>query len=88
LFTCNLVCGSEENVYMLCKKLSEVGLAAPTASDLFVVFISNPNRQVNFKTFTLSLEFDSSFTTFFSSCENSLFTTMATKTMTQNFDSH
>lgn len=39
-------CYCEENVYMLCKKLSEVGLAAPTASDLFVVFISNPNRQI------------------------------------------
>lgn len=50
------MCGSEENVYMLCKKLSEVGLAATDASDLFVVFISNPNRQVSFKTFTLSLK--------------------------------
>ena len=43
---CNFMCGSEENVYMLCKKLSELGLAAPDASDLFVVFISNPIRQV------------------------------------------
>jgi hypothetical protein len=34
---------------MLCKKLSELGLAAPDASDLFVVFISNPNRQVSFQ---------------------------------------
>lgn len=39
-------CYCEENVYMLCKKLSEVGLAATDASDLFVVFISNPNRQI------------------------------------------
>ncbi|KAG0554828.1 hypothetical protein M758_12G125200 [Ceratodon purpureus] len=39
-------CYCEENVYMLCKKLSELGLAAPDASDLFVVFISNPKRQI------------------------------------------
>nr|XP_024382569.1 protein N-terminal glutamine amidohydrolase-like isoform X2 [Physcomitrium patens] len=39
-------CYCEENVYMLCKKLSKVGLAAPDASDLFAVFISNPKRQV------------------------------------------
>lgn len=39
-------CYCEENIYMLCKKLSEVGVAAPDASDLFVVFISNPNRQI------------------------------------------
>ncbi|KAH9315433.1 hypothetical protein KI387_024060, partial [Taxus chinensis] len=36
----------EENVYMLCKSLCSMGFAAPQGSDLFVVFISNENRQV------------------------------------------
>uniref|UniRef100_A0A7N1A8N6 Protein N-terminal glutamine amidohydrolase n=1 Tax=Kalanchoe fedtschenkoi TaxID=63787 RepID=A0A7N1A8N6_KALFE len=36
----------EENVYMLCKKLCELGMAEPDASDLFVLFISNDNKQV------------------------------------------
>lgn len=52
---CSLMCGSEENVYMLCKKLIELGLAAPGASDLFVVFVSNPNRQVSLKIFILDI---------------------------------
>jgi hypothetical protein len=37
---------SEENVYMLCKRLCQLGLAMPDASDLFVVFISNSNCKV------------------------------------------
>ncbi|KAG0496327.1 hypothetical protein HPP92_001018 [Vanilla planifolia] len=36
--------GGEENVYMLCKKLSALGLADPVVLDLFVVFISNDHR--------------------------------------------
>ncbi|KAK1278844.1 Protein N-terminal glutamine amidohydrolase [Acorus gramineus] len=36
----------EENVYLLCKKLCAIGVADPFAIDLFVVFISNENRQV------------------------------------------
>jgi len=39
-------CFCEENVYMLCKTLSQVGFAAADASDLFVVFISNGNQQI------------------------------------------
>ncbi|XP_043693606.1 protein N-terminal glutamine amidohydrolase isoform X2 [Telopea speciosissima] len=34
----------EENVYLLCKKLSMIGVADAEGSDLFVVFISNENR--------------------------------------------
>ncbi|CAL9236517.1 unnamed protein product [Arabidopsis halleri] len=36
----------EENVYLLCKKLCENGVADATDSDLFVVFISNEKKQV------------------------------------------
>jgi hypothetical protein len=39
-------CYCEENVYMLCKRLCQLGLAMPDASDLFVVFISNSNCKV------------------------------------------
>ncbi|KAK8943249.1 Protein N-terminal glutamine amidohydrolase [Platanthera zijinensis] len=39
----------EENVYLLCKKLSMLGLADPSALDLFVVFISNEDKKL-FKT--------------------------------------
>ncbi|KAG6430082.1 hypothetical protein SASPL_108143 [Salvia splendens] len=35
----------EENIYLLCKKLSEDGTAKPDGSDLFVVFISNEKNQ-------------------------------------------
>ncbi|KAG6427080.1 hypothetical protein SASPL_111320 [Salvia splendens] len=37
----------EENIYLLCKKLSEDGTAKPDGSDLFVVFISNEKNQAN-----------------------------------------
>ncbi|PON86904.1 Protein N-terminal glutamine amidohydrolase, alpha beta roll [Trema orientale] len=36
----------EENVYLLCKKLFENGIADAEGSDLFVVFISNDKKQV------------------------------------------
>ncbi|XP_020591670.1 protein N-terminal glutamine amidohydrolase isoform X2 [Phalaenopsis equestris] len=36
----------EENVYFLCKKLGLIGLADPTALDLFVVFISNDDKKI------------------------------------------
>ncbi|KAH0454143.1 hypothetical protein IEQ34_016067 [Dendrobium chrysotoxum] len=36
----------EENVYLLCKKLCMLGVADPTALDLFVVFISNDHKKV------------------------------------------
>lgn len=36
----------EENVYMLCKKLCSAGVVHQEGSNLFVVFISNENRQV------------------------------------------
>ncbi|GAV75204.1 Nt_Gln_amidase domain-containing protein [Cephalotus follicularis] len=36
----------EENVYLLCKKLCENGIADAEGSDLFVVFISNEKKQV------------------------------------------
>ena len=36
---------SEENVYMLCKKLSMIGMADADGSDLFAVFISNEKKQ-------------------------------------------
>ncbi|XP_059668412.1 protein N-terminal glutamine amidohydrolase [Cornus florida] len=36
----------EENVYLLCKKLQENGVAEAEGSDLFVVFISNEKKQV------------------------------------------
>ncbi|XP_042054905.1 protein N-terminal glutamine amidohydrolase-like [Salvia splendens] len=36
----------EENIYLLCKKLSEDGTAKPDGSDLFVVFISNEKNQI------------------------------------------
>ncbi|KAI5067228.1 hypothetical protein GOP47_0017756 [Adiantum capillus-veneris] len=39
-------CYCEENVYMLCKKLAQSGIAACDASDLLVVFISNTNKQI------------------------------------------
>ncbi|RWR93768.1 protein N-terminal glutamine amidohydrolase [Cinnamomum micranthum f. kanehirae] len=35
----------EENVYLLCKKLCEIGVADPDGIDLFVVFISNEDKQ-------------------------------------------
>ncbi|XXG83539.1 hypothetical protein AAC387_Pa10g1272 [Persea americana] len=35
----------EENVYLLCKKLCEIGMADPDGIDLFVVFISNEDKQ-------------------------------------------
>lgn len=38
---------SEENIYLLCKKLSEDGTAKPDGSDLFVVFISNEKNQAS-----------------------------------------
>ncbi|KAH7855433.1 hypothetical protein Vadar_024796 [Vaccinium darrowii] len=37
---------SEENVYLLCKKLRTSGLADADGSDLYVVFISNEKKQV------------------------------------------
>lgn len=37
---------SEENVYMLCKKLAEKGLCKSDFSDLVVMFVSNKSRQV------------------------------------------
>ncbi|XP_051150504.1 protein N-terminal glutamine amidohydrolase [Andrographis paniculata] len=36
----------EENVYLLCKKLAEDGIAKSDASDLYVVFISNEKKQI------------------------------------------
>lgn len=36
---------SEENVYFLCKKLCSSEIADAQGSDLFVVFISNDNKQ-------------------------------------------
>ncbi|OVA00849.1 Protein N-terminal glutamine amidohydrolase [Macleaya cordata] len=36
----------EENVYRLCKKLMTIGVADADGKDLFVVFISNKNKQV------------------------------------------
>ncbi|KAJ8899036.1 hypothetical protein K2173_008865 [Erythroxylum novogranatense] len=36
----------EENVYMLCKKLKDIGVADADGSDLFVAFISNDKKQV------------------------------------------
>ncbi|KAJ8509782.1 hypothetical protein OPV22_000216 [Ensete ventricosum] len=36
----------EENVYLLCKKLCEVGAADPMGADLFVVFISNEEKMI------------------------------------------
>ncbi|GLJ16219.1 hypothetical protein SUGI_0271830 [Cryptomeria japonica] len=39
-------CYCEENVYMLCKSLCSAGVATSHGSDLFVVFISNENRQI------------------------------------------
>ncbi|KAL0910927.1 hypothetical protein M5K25_019023 [Dendrobium thyrsiflorum] len=36
----------EENVYLLCKKLCMLGVADPTALDLFVVFISNDDKKL------------------------------------------
>ncbi|KAF9624898.1 hypothetical protein IFM89_015520 [Coptis chinensis] len=39
----------EENVYMLCKKLSEIGVSKNDGFDLFVAFISNDHKQVTFR---------------------------------------
>lgn len=39
--------GSEENVYLLCKKLREDGIAKPDGSDLYVVVISNEKKQAS-----------------------------------------
>ncbi|XP_039063825.1 protein N-terminal glutamine amidohydrolase [Hibiscus syriacus] len=36
----------EENVYFLCKKLCSSGIADAQGSDIFVVFISNDNKQI------------------------------------------
>ncbi|GFP92224.1 protein n-terminal glutamine amidohydrolase, partial [Phtheirospermum japonicum] len=36
----------EENVYFLCKKLVEDGIAKSDGSDLYVVFISNEKKQI------------------------------------------
>ncbi|PIA53701.1 hypothetical protein AQUCO_00900349v1 [Aquilegia coerulea] len=36
----------EENVYLLCKRLSTIGVSNKDGSDLFVVFISNDYKQV------------------------------------------
>ncbi|EYU18735.1 hypothetical protein ABFS82_10G163900 [Erythranthe guttata] len=36
----------EENVYLLCKKLRENGIAKSDGSDLFAVFISNEKKQI------------------------------------------
>lgn len=36
----------EENVYLLCKKLAADGIARSDGSDLFVIFISNENKQI------------------------------------------
>ncbi|XP_072958898.1 protein N-terminal glutamine amidohydrolase isoform X5 [Typha angustifolia] len=36
----------EENVYILCKKLSASGIADPVGLDLFVVFISNEEKKI------------------------------------------
>ncbi|PIN24576.1 hypothetical protein CDL12_02693 [Handroanthus impetiginosus] len=36
----------EENVYLLCKKLCNDGIAKSAGSDLFVVFISNEKKQI------------------------------------------
>lgn len=44
-FTCT-ACFCEENIFLLCKQLSQCGIANPDASDLFVVFISNSNKKV------------------------------------------
>ncbi|PHT80687.1 Protein N-terminal glutamine amidohydrolase [Capsicum annuum] len=37
---------SEENIYLLCKKLCDDGLADPDGSDLFIIFISNEKKQI------------------------------------------
>ncbi|KAI3955363.1 hypothetical protein MKW98_018464 [Papaver atlanticum] len=39
-------CYCEENVYRLCKKLIKLGLADEDGKDLFVVFISNKDKQI------------------------------------------
>ncbi|KAK4404863.1 protein N-terminal glutamine amidohydrolase [Sesamum angolense] len=39
-------CYCEENVYLLCKKLSEDGIAKSDGSDLYVVFVSNEKKQI------------------------------------------
>ncbi|WVZ98349.1 hypothetical protein U9M48_043806 [Paspalum notatum var. saurae] len=39
-------CYCEENVYMLCKELIRIGVADPTGTDLYVVFISNEEKKV------------------------------------------
>ncbi|KAI4386524.1 hypothetical protein MLD38_004452 [Melastoma candidum] len=36
----------EENVYLLCKKLSSTGVANADSSDLFVIFVSNDRKQI------------------------------------------
>lgn len=41
LFIC-----SEENVYLLCKKLCNDGIANAEGSDLYVVFVSNEKKQI------------------------------------------
>ncbi|KAL8489535.1 hypothetical protein ACS0TY_025445 [Phlomoides rotata] len=38
--------GSEENVYLLCEKLRDDGIAKPDGSDLYVVIISNEKKQI------------------------------------------
>lgn len=39
-------CLSEENVYLLCKRLGQRGVARQDLSDLYAVFISNALRKV------------------------------------------
>ncbi|CAL4900510.1 unnamed protein product [Urochloa decumbens] len=36
----------EENIYMLCKELTRIGVADPMGSDLYVVFISNEEKKI------------------------------------------
>lgn len=44
IFLSLFIC-SEENAYLLCKKLCTDGIAEADGSDLFVVFISNEKKQ-------------------------------------------
>lgn len=44
IIVCSIT-SSEENVYLLCKKLCANGTAEADGSDLFVVFISNEKKQ-------------------------------------------
>lgn len=44
---------SEENVYLLCKKLCSKGITSADGSDLFVAFISNEKKQACMFSFLL-----------------------------------